>query len=323
MDADEQKERRLEELRLEASRTGQVDGAGSYGLPMLKAPVWTWEVPAYFFVGGAAGAAAVVGATARAAGAGDALVRDARWIAAAGAAASPLLLISDLGRPERFLNMLRVFKVQSPMSVGVWTLVAFSTAAGAAAFADLVDRSSHGRIPVRVVGNAAEILSAASGLVLSTYTGVLIGATAIPVWSKNVSLLPLHFGASGVGAAVSLLELLGHRSAALNRLGTGAAAVETLIGMSLEMSGERAMDPIKHGRSGLVTRAGGILAGPVPLALRLLAPRSPSARRLAALATLAGSLLTRIGWLEAGKRSASEPAGATDPQESRRLETGG
>ena len=315
-DLDGQKERRLEELRLEASRTGQIAGAGYYGLPMLKAPVWTWEVPAYFFVGGAAGAAAVVGATARAAGASDALVRDARWIAAAGAVASPLLLIADLGRPERFLNMLRVFKVQSPMSVGVWTLVAFSTAAGATAFADLVDRSSHGRVPVRV-GNAAEVLSAASGLVLSTYTGVLIGATSIPVWSKNVSLLPFHFGASGVGAAVSLLELLGHRNAALNRLGTGAAAVETLIGLSLEMSGERAMDPIKHGRSGLVTRAGGILSGPVPLALRLLAPRSPSARRLAALATLAGSLLTRIGWLEAGQQSALQPAGGTDRQEGR------
>jgi hypothetical protein len=121
--------------------------------------------------------------------------------------------------------------------------------------------------------------------------------------------LPFHFGASGVGAAVSLLELLGHRNTALNRLGMGAAAAETLIGLSLEMSSERVMDPIKHGHSGLVTRAGGILSGPVPLALRLLAPRSPSARRLAALATLAGSLLTRIGWLEAGRCSAAAPAG--------------
>src|SRR4051812_27965644 len=178
-----------------------------YGQPILKAPVWTWEIPAYFFVGGAAGAAAVVGAVARAAGASDALVSDARWLAAAGGAASPALLISDLGRPERFLNMLRVFKLRSPMSVGAWTLVAFSNAAGAAAFADLVSRKSGGRLPVKVVGDAAEILAAATGLVLSTYTGVLIGATAVPVWSRNVSLLPIHFGASGIGAAVSILEL--------------------------------------------------------------------------------------------------------------------
>src|SRR6476620_6414101 len=121
-----------------------------YGLPLLKPPVWTWEIPAYFFVGGAAGAAAVVGAVARASGANSTLVRDARWIAAVGGAASPVLLISDLGRPERFLNMLRVFKLQSPMSVGAWTLVAFSTAAGAAAFADLVTRQTDGSVPVTV-----------------------------------------------------------------------------------------------------------------------------------------------------------------------------
>ena len=107
-----------------------------YGLPSLKAPVWTWEIPAYFFVGGAAGAAAVVAAVARVAGADPALVRDARWLAAVGGAASPALLVSDLGRPERFLNMLRVFKLRSPMSVGAWTLVAFSNAAGANAFAN-------------------------------------------------------------------------------------------------------------------------------------------------------------------------------------------
>ena len=82
---------------------------GYYGLPLLKPPVWTWEVPAYFFVGGGAGAAAVIAAAARLSGGRDELARDARWIAAVGGAIAPPLLISDLGRPERFLNMLRVF----------------------------------------------------------------------------------------------------------------------------------------------------------------------------------------------------------------------
>ena len=136
-----------------------------YGLPTLKAPVWTWEIPAYFFVGGAAGAAAVIASTARLAGGRPDLVRDARWIAAIGGAISPPLLVADLGRPERFLNMLRVFKIQSPMSVGAWTLVAFSNASAAATFCDLVDRASRGRIPVRMIGNAAESLAAATGLV--------------------------------------------------------------------------------------------------------------------------------------------------------------
>jgi formate-dependent nitrite reductase membrane component NrfD len=231
------------------------------------------------------------------------LVRDARWLAAAGGAASPALLVSDLGRPERFLNMLRVFKLRSPMSVGAWTLVAFSNAAGANAFAHALARTNRGRLPVRVVADAAEVLSAATGLVLSTYTGVLIGATAVPVWSRNVSLLPIHFGASGLGTAVSMLELIGHRDRALNLLGIGAAAVETAVGIVLESRDDPALDPLKHGWSGEVTRLGGVLSGPLPLALRVMAGRSIAARRVAAASTIAGSLLTRIGWLAAGRES--------------------
>ena len=275
-----------------------------HSLPLLKPPVWTWEVPTYLFVGGMAGAAAVVGAVARVTGGSPALVRDARWIAAVGGAASPALLISDLGRPERFLNMLRVFKLQSPMSVGAWTLVAFSNAAGAAAFAEATGRITGGRLPVMIVGDAAEALAAATGLVLSTYTGVLIGATAVPAWSRNVSLLPVHFGVSGLGTAVAVLELMGHRDRALNRIAIGAAAVETAIGVAIEGRTDPALDPLKSGRSGTITRLGGVLSGPLPLALRIAGRHSMNVRRLAAVSTIAGSLLTRIGWLAAGTASA-------------------
>ena len=277
-----------------------------YGYPTLKPPVWTWEVPAYLFVGGTAGAAALIAAVARQTGAGTNLVRDARWIAAAGAAMSPPLLISDLGRPERFLNMLRVFKVQSPMSVGVWTLVAFSNAAAASAFADLAVRLTGGRLPVRVVADAAGMLSAGTGLVLSTYTGVLLGATAIPVWSQNARLLPLHFGASGLGSAVSFLELLGHRHRALNGIGIGAALVECAIGASIELSdNDDRVRALRDGRARGMVRAAGTLSGPVPLLLRVFAGRSATARRIAALSTIAGSILTRAAWIEAGRSSAS------------------
>src|SRR5437773_4382620 len=199
-------ESRLDQLRQNA--VPMKPETGYYGMPLLKEPVWTWEVPAYFFVGGAAGAAAVVGAAAQVAGADHDLVNDARWIAAAGAALSGPLLIADLGRPERFLNMLRVFKVQSPMSVGAWTLTAFGTFASAALFADEMRKRTD--LPVELIGDASAILSAATGLVMATYTGVLIGATAIPVWSKHVSVLPLHFGTSALASAVSMLELAGH-----------------------------------------------------------------------------------------------------------------
>lgn len=285
---------RLEEIRDTAL-------AGYYGRPVLKSPVWTWEVPAYFFVGGAAGAAALIGAVARHAGGSEALVRDARWVAAAGAAVSPPLLISDLGRPERFLNMLRVFKLQSPMSVGAWTLVAFSNAAAASAFADLAQRLGGAGLTVRIIGDAAEVLAAATGVVLSTYTGVLLGATAIPAWSKNARLLPVHFGASGLGSAVSVLELLGHRPRALNAMGIGAAVVETAMAMHVELSQEPVARAIREGRAGTLLRTAGVLSGPVPLLLRLAAGRSRTARRVAALSTLAGSILTRVAWVEAGK----------------------
>ena len=129
--------------------------------------------------------------------------------------------------PSRFLHMLRVFKIQSPMSVGSWTLMVFSSSAAGLAFLDLVKRRNGwrngqhngGNAPSRIphfVGNAAEFASVLSGAVLSTYTGVLIGATAVPVWHRNVGMLPVHFGASGMGSAASLLELEAHQTPALN-----------------------------------------------------------------------------------------------------------
>jgi formate-dependent nitrite reductase membrane component NrfD len=325
---DVERERRLVEIRREAEKQGQVkaqgirpSGApfpmaspdtGYYGIPLLKEPSWTWEIPLYFFVGGAAGASAVVGSIANYTGADRKLVRDARWIAAAGSIISPALLISDLGRPKRFLAMLRVFKPQSAMSVGVWTLVGFSGGAAAAAFAELL-RDRYGEsFPVRVLENAGQAASLFFGLPFSNYTGVLIGATAIPAWNENVGELPIHFGASGLAASVGLLELMGHhKSRALQMLGLGAAAFEIWEGYRLETKKLEASDPLKHGLSGAITRTGGLLSGPLPLALRLLSmavdsKRSNGLRKAAAISAVAGSLITRIAWVYAGHVSARD-----------------
>jgi hypothetical protein len=325
---DRGREQRLEDIRRQAAQQGGLQiignrpvGApfpqaspenGYYQIPLLKPPPWTWEIPLYFFVGGAAGAAAVIGAIADYTGADRELVRDARWIAAAGSVISPALLVSDLGRPERFLAMLRVFKPQSPMSVGVWTLVGFSTGAIATAFAGHLRDRYGPSLPLRVIENAGQAASLAFGLPFSNYTGVLIGATAVPVWNRNVGNLPIHFGASGLGAAVGILELLGHRkSRALQALGLGAAIFETLEGARIESRDRSFLDPLKHGPSGWITRAGGALAGPIPALLRLASlfashKRSPSFRRWASWSSIAGSLVTRIGWIEAGRVSARD-----------------
>jgi formate-dependent nitrite reductase membrane component NrfD len=279
---------------------------GYYGRPLLKAPVWTWEVPLYLFVGGAGGAAAVIAAVSEWTGQERTLVRDAHWLAAISGPASAALLVSDLGRPERFINMMRVFKPRSAMSVGSWTLLAFSISSSAAALAStLAGRDGHApaaQAAARITGSA----SAAFGTLLATYTGVLLGATAIPAWNTNVGLLPVHFAAAGVGSAASVLELLGHRDPALRRLGFGAAAVETLIGAAIESNRSVAQSPLREGASGTITRAGGVLSGPVAMIARGIG-RDTRTQRAAAICAIVGSILTRMGWLAAGKRSARDP----------------
>lgn len=251
--------------------------------PLFKPPVWTWEVPTYFFVGGAAGAAAVLAAAAKLAGEDERLVRDARWIAAIGANLSTPLLIADLGRPERFLNMLRVLNVRSPMSVGAWTVAVFGGASTAAVIG-----------PGRPLRELAAFASALSGMVMSTYTGVLLGVTANPLWKSNATLLPVHFGASALGSACSLLELRGHRQRALHSLALGAAVFETAA----------------PSEDGALMKAAALLSGPLPLVLRLAGKR-----KAAAAATLLGSLLTRFAWVEAGKVSSRRSASTTSGPE--------
>ncbi len=328
MDSLEKRERRLDEIRREAEQRGQLHviskrpaGApfpqaspetGYYGIPLLKQPPWTWEIPLYFFVGGTAGAAAVIGAIADYTGADRELVRHARWIAAAGSILSPPLLISDLGRPERFLAMLRVFKPQSAMSMGVWTLMGFSTGAAATAFAQFISDRYGPSLPVRVLEQAGQAASLAFGLPFSNYTGVLIGATAIPVWNRSAGDLPLHFAASGLGAAAGILELMGHnKSRALQALAMGAALFETWEGIRIEGRTLEEFEPLKHGASGNIIRAGGMLSGPIPTLLRMASlftneRRSIKLRRLAAMSSIAGSLITRIAWIHAGHVSATD-----------------
>ena len=141
-----------------------------YGRAVLKEPVWTREIPLYFFAGGLAGASSSLALVARLAG-NDRLARRALLAALGGAAVSPPLLIADLGRPERFYNMLRVFKPTSPMNIGTWILTAFGTATGVAAASDVL-----GILPR--AGRASEALSALLGPALSTYTAVLVADTS-------------------------------------------------------------------------------------------------------------------------------------------------
>ncbi|HZP23628.1 MAG TPA: NrfD/PsrC family molybdoenzyme membrane anchor subunit [Terriglobales bacterium] len=320
------RENRLFEIRREAQEKGHVPAqgvrppgapfptaspeTGYYGVPLLKQAPWTWEIPAYFFVGGATGCVAMVGAAARWTGRGPELARDCRYVSVLGAMLSSALLIGDLGRPSRFLGMLRVFKRQSPMSVGAWTLCGFGAFSSIAALAEWINPRLDSA-PLRIAGNTAEALSALLGLPLASYTGVLIGATVIPVWNHSAETLPIHFAMTGLNSAVSILELMGHENRALNTLGMGASAIEILEGMNVEGRKKPELEPLKRGTSGVLTRLGGLLSGPVPLALRLAAAfagkrRARKLRKIAAGCSIAGSMLTRVGWLRAGHASAKD-----------------
>jgi len=315
-----QAEERLEQLREEAWKKGVVPGKGVdvaggpiprkpgyYGQPVVKPPVWTWEIPLYFFFGGMAGMSGVIASGAIIFHQVD-LARVAMWLAAVGGAVlSPILLILDLGRPHLFLNMLRVFKHRSAMSMGAWILSAF----GACAVPGLIalELHIHQVLPgtfdqlLRLVAGLLIFGSAIFGTLLATYTGVLIGATAIPAWFLHRTLLPIHFGTAGLGSAAAVLELLGHRILALNFLGFYAAGVETalLIWLSVDKHGiaDRAIH--EHG-SGWLIRIGEVLNGPLALILRFF-----SFVPFAAISFLLGALVSRIGWIAVGKVSGADP----------------
>jgi formate-dependent nitrite reductase membrane component NrfD len=323
MNPERANEDRLDALREEAARTGRIQSPGVvpsdsvlprpsaaedyHGLPVLKPPTWTWQVPLYFFAGGVGGAAAVIAFLAHLLGKNPDLIRPALWVGLAGALASPPLLIADLGRPSRFLNMLRVFKWRSPMSVGAWTLMLFSSAAFLAVACFELNQAGYGDPLISILGWAAQAGAAVSGLVLLSYTSVLLGVSAIPVWSENRTLLPPQFVASALGAAAAVLELVGVLIPATQFMGIAASAVETLIGVVIEVQKRDVDQPLREGRVGWAFRAGEVLAGPVSLLLRIGFGRVLVIRQLAAVCFIVGALIIRFAWIAAGRVSSHNP----------------
>ena len=280
--------------------------SGYYGEPVVRPPVWTWEIPTYFFIGGCGGMAAVIGAAALAFGHPE-VTRAAMWIACVAAVLSPMLLISDLGRPLLFFNMLRVFKYKSPMSVGSWIVSLFGINAGPGALAvELWQRHFFTGALGSLVAALAVLLvigTAFWGMFLATYTGVLISVSTIPAWFLHRVYLPIHFGVAGLGSAAGLLELLGFRIAPLYALSLAAAAIETILWLVLEVRKHGAADRSLHqGPSGVMIRISEFLTGPLALLFRAvgLVPA-------AALSFLFGALLGRFGWMEAGRVCGRDP----------------
>ena len=124
--------------------------------------------------------------------------------------ASFLLLILDLGTPSRFMNMMRHFKFWDPMSIGAWMLGVFGLFAFVSSALSLV--GGEGVAPVRRV---VSLVGTIAGFFIAAYTGVLLSATALPLWreARLMGALFLASGASTGMAAISLLLYLAGESA--------------------------------------------------------------------------------------------------------------
>ena len=286
-----------------------------YGHPVVKAPVWKPVIALYFFTGGLAGASSTLGCAARLAG-NRRLARAALLASAAGVAASGPLLVADLGRPARFLNMLRVAKPSSPMSVGSWILAAFAPASLVAAACDLT------RLAPRL-GGAATTAAGALGPAVATYTAVLVADTAIPAWHDAHRELPFLFaGSSLASAAGTALAFTATADAGpARRLAVVCAALEVASFRAMKHRLGEVAGPYKDGRAGRLAKAAEACTALGALVVVTAGRRRPEAVVAGGL-LCAGSLLTRFSVFRAGFESAADPAATIVPQRRRVTSSG-
>ena len=290
-------------------------GATYYDRPAIKEPVWIWAVPAYFYVGGAAGAAATLGAAAQSVGRGrlTGLVEKCRRLTMAGTMAGSALLVYDLGRPERFLNMLRVWRPTSPLNIGSWILAA---EAGLSTGAVVLGR----RAPA--LAGAAGMGAGVLGVPYSGYTAVLLADTAVPIWQSMNKTLPFLYVASAVSSATALLEvtdLTDEERRTVSRLGVLGQVAEIAATFAVQKQAskvERVGRPLKEGLSGSLWKASTYLTLSA-LVASLLPGRSRGKSWLAAALGTAGALALRFSVFHAGKRSARDPRASFEMQRAR------
>jgi formate-dependent nitrite reductase membrane component NrfD len=274
--------------------------------PVMKAPVWTWEVPLYFWFGGMAAGASFVALACDLAG-DERSARLARRVALGALVPSPPLLIGDLGRSGRFYNMLRIVKPRSPMNMGSWCLTAFGALTSGAVGADLLGR----RRTAQVVGGASAVV----GGYLGSYTGVLLASTAVPVWARSrLTLGPIFVStATLTGASAVRLVLVatgmppGHPTReALGRVESGAMAAELVLSEINHHHLGRLAEALERGVGARWYQGAKWLARG-GLALRLLGRRESGApHHLASALFMGAALCFRFAWVFAGRSSARD-----------------
>jgi formate-dependent nitrite reductase membrane component NrfD len=288
-----------------------------YDRPVLKKSVWTIDIPLYYFLGGAAGAALTLGAAIQ-------LVSDRRerrmrhlsavchWTGILGSTAGAALLIHDLGRPSRFLYMMRVFRPTSPMNMGVWIL---SGAAPTAITTGLfLNREG-------ALGQIAEVTGYLSGLfgaALASYTGVLVANTAIPIWQEGRRWMPVLFAASGAATAGSVIDVLVPSSSCrVTRVfGTTGRLLEMVAAKKVEQAAGRVpkvAEPFERGAAGMLWKAAAVLTA-ASLITALVPGKSKVRMRAAGWLGIAGSCCLRFAVHYLGDASVQDPRAAFHQQ---------
>jgi hypothetical protein len=295
----------------ERSMVPEPEFESYYGRQIIKTPTWkTPDVPLYLFLGGMAGGSAVLAEGAALTGNSE-LEHLTRGVAATAAGIGTVFLVHDLGRPERFLNMLRVFKPTSPLSIGSFILAPFS-ALSSAAFASQLT----GRLPL--LGRLAGVGAAAFGPALASYTAALLANTAVPAWHEAHRELPFVFIGSGAGAAGGMAMLLAPARAnqPARWLAIGGAAVELTAAELLKRRLGMVAEPYEQGRPGRLMRAASRMTAGAAL-LSAVAGRSRVAAVVSGATYVVASAMTRFGVFEAGLASARDPKYIVVPQKAR------
>ncbi|MEU1462217.1 NrfD/PsrC family molybdoenzyme membrane anchor subunit [Streptomyces sp. NPDC005727] len=305
--------RRRRRGRGEQPMVPEAEFSSYYGKPVLNKPTWkALDIAGYLYLGGLAGASSLLAAGSSLSGR-PALARPAKLGAAGAISLSLVALVHDLGRPARFLNMLRVFKPTSPMSVGSWLLVGYAPLTMAAAAADVAGR-------YRLAGSAATAGAAVLGPAVATYTAVLLSDTAVPSWHEGYRQLPYVFAGSAATAASGLALATAPAGQA------GPARRMAVLGAALELGAFRLMkgrlglaaEPYEQGRPHRLLRAAEALtAGGAALALLSGRLRDRRLALAAGAALLSGSAALRFGVFQAGVDSAEDPKYTVVPQRER------
>jgi len=291
-----------------------------YDRALLKKPVWEWDIPAYYYLGGAAGAALTLGAAAQLAGDRrlDDYIRHCHWIGILGSTVGGALLIHDLGRPSRFFNMMRVFRPTSPMNVGAWILAGAAPLGMITAMFTRSRRKGVGHFIGELSGYGAGLF----GLGLAGYTGVLVGNTVVPVWHESRRVLPFLFYGSAVASAASILNLT-YDNPHTNRIN----AVFGTAGRLLELAAARVMErqaarvpqvakPLTEGSSGILWKSSAALTL-ASVVVSLIPPNSKTKRRMAGLLGTLGAICLRMAIHSAGIASAEDPRASFHLQRAR------